>query len=55
MGRLKGQSSTIARGSIGKKFDLKGNSFKPLRCLDLEVVQQLLQEVDANKKSLAGG
>ena len=50
MGKLNGQSS--ARGSIGKKFDLKGNSFKPLRGLDLEMVQQLLEEVAGNKKSM---
>ena len=50
LGKLKGQNST--RGSIGKKFDLKGNNFKPLRGLDLEVVKQLLEEVAANEKSL---
>ena len=48
---MKGQSRT--RGSIGKKFDVKGNSFKPLRGLDFDVVQQLLEEVAANEKSMA--
>ena len=43
LGQLKGQTSK--RGSLGKRMDLKGNNFKPLRGLEMEVVEEVLTEV----------
>ena len=50
MGELKDQ--TAKRGSLGQKIDLKGNNFKPLRGLEIEVVNKLLSSVESKEISI---
>lgn len=50
MGELKDQ--TAKRGSLGQKLDLKGNNFKPLRGLEIEVVNNLLSSVESKETSI---
>ena len=41
--QLKGQTSK--RGGLGQRMDLKGNNFKPLRGLEVEVTKEVLEAV----------
>ena len=50
LSQLKGQSSK--RGGLGQRMDLKGNNFKPLRELEMNVVLEVLQEVAEKKMTL---
>lgn len=50
IGQLKDQ--TAKRGTLGQKLDLKGNNFKPLRGLEIEVVNKLLISVESKEISI---
>ena len=50
LGELRDQ--TTKRGSLGSKLDLKGNNFKPLRGLEMEVVKEMLVRVENKEISI---
>ena len=50
-GSIKGQN--CPRGSIGKKLDLKGCNFKPLRGLDVPTINSLLERLTREELSIA--
>ena len=49
-GRIKGQN--CPRGSVGKKLDLKGCNFKPLRSLDMSTIASLLKQLTEEDLSI---
>ena len=49
-GEIKGQ--TAKRGTLGKKLDLKGSSFKQARGVDVMVLHELLCEVASKEKTI---
>ena len=50
-GDMKGQK--CPRGSLGKKLDLKGFTFKPMRGLDTDTITNLLHQLAAKEMTLS--
>ena len=50
-GNIKGQN--CPRGSVGKKLDLKGCNFKPMRGLDMSTITSLLERLTEKEMSIA--
>ena len=46
------KSQSCPRGSMGKKLDLKGSNFKPMRGLDISTVTSLLEQLTKEKLSM---
>ena len=49
-GSIKGQN--CPRGSMGKKLDLKGCNFKPMRGLDMSTITSLLEQLTKEELSI---
>ena len=49
-GGIKGQN--CSRGSVGKKLDLKGCNFKPMRGLDMPTITSLLKQLTEEELSI---
>ena len=50
-GNVKGQN--CPRGSVGKKLDLKGCNFKPMRGLDMSTIASLMERMTEKELSIA--
>lgn len=46
------KSQSCPRGSMGKKLDLKGSNFKPMRGLDISTVTSLLEQLTREELSI---
>lgn len=46
------KSQSCPRGSMGKKLDLKGSNFKPMRGLDISTVTSLLEQLTKEELSI---
>jgi hypothetical protein len=50
-GNIKGQN--CPRGSVGKKLDLKGCNFKPMRGLEMSTITSLMKQMMEKELSIA--